>query len=103
LTKLGVPEDEWDDGAAIEDPEGLRPGISFLKVPEPKIVKNRFHFDLHVGGGRHLPWDVRWPRVVEAVTRLTAAGASVIRHDPPDGTPDHVVLADPEGNEFCVL
>jgi predicted enzyme related to lactoylglutathione lyase len=38
-----------------------------------------------------------------AVERLTAAGATVIREDVQDGTPDHVVMADPEGNEFCVL
>jgi len=47
--------------------------------------------------------EVRWPRVTEAVERLTAAGATVIREDVQDGIPDHVVMADPEGNEFCVL
>jgi hypothetical protein len=31
------------------------------------------------------------------------AGATVIRVDVQDGTPDHVVMADPEGNEVCVL
>jgi predicted enzyme related to lactoylglutathione lyase len=41
--------------------------------------------------------------VTEAVERLTAAGATVIREEMQDGTPDHVVMADPEGNEFCVL
>jgi hypothetical protein len=103
LTHFGVPEDEWDDGAYLEDPDGVRPGISFLKVPESKVVKNRLHLDVHVGGGRHEPWDTRWPRVIEAVTRLTTAGATVIREEPLDGAPDHVVMADPEGNEFCVL
>ncbi len=34
---------------------------------------------------------------------LTTAGATVIREDSQDGTPDHVVLADPEGNEFCIV
>ena len=29
LTQLGVPEDEWDDGASLEDPDGVRPSISF--------------------------------------------------------------------------
>jgi len=37
------------------------------------------------------------------VERLTAAGATVIREDALDGTPDRVVMADPEGNEFCVV
>lgn len=35
--------------------------------------------------------------------RLIAAGATVIREDAHNGIPDHVVMADPEGNEFCVL
>lgn len=36
------------------------------------------------------------------VKRLTAAGATLIRTDELQGRPDHVVLADPEGNEFCL-
>jgi hypothetical protein len=50
LTHVGVPEDEWDDGAYLEDPDGVCPTISFLKVPESKLVKNRVHLDVHVGG-----------------------------------------------------
>lgn len=46
---------------------------------------------------------VRWSRVSGTVERLTAAGATVIREDALDGTPDRVVMADPEGNEFCVV
>jgi Glyoxalase-like domain len=34
---------------------------------------------------------------------LTAAGATVIREDEWHGRPDHVVMADPEGNEFCLV
>jgi hypothetical protein len=103
FTHFEIPEGEWDDGAYLSDPEGVLPGISFLKVPEPKVVKNRVHLDVNVGGGRQEPWEVRWSRVTAAVTRLTDAGATVIRVDPPDGQPDHVVMADPEGNEFDVL
>jgi catechol 2,3-dioxygenase-like lactoylglutathione lyase family enzyme len=103
LEDAGVPPQEWDDGAYIEDPDGVCPRISFLKVPESKVVKNRVHLDIQAGGGRGEPWEVRWPRVTETVERLTAAGATVIREDVQDGTPDHVVMADPEGNEFCVL
>lgn len=33
---MGVRPQEWDDGAYIEDPDGIAPAISFLKVPEPK-------------------------------------------------------------------
>lgn len=99
---FNVPEDEWDDGAFIEDPEGVRPGVSFLKVPEPKVVKNRMHFDIHVGGGRQEP-EVRCPQVQAVVDKLVAAGGAVLRVDEADGTPDPVTMADPEGNEFDVL
>jgi hypothetical protein len=103
LTQHAVPEDEWDDGASLVDPDGLRPGISFLKVPEPKVAKNRVHLDVQVGGGRSVPVQERWPRVTETVRRLTAAGATVLDEQSISGSPDHVVMADPEGNEFCVL
>jgi Glyoxalase-like domain len=103
LTHFGVPPDEWDEGAYIQDPDGVLPAISFLKVPEPKVVKNRVHLDVQAGGGRGEPWDVRWPRVTRRVEELVAAGATVIREDVQNGKPDHVVMADPEGNEFCVL
>ncbi|MFB7470040.1 VOC family protein [Kitasatospora sp. NPDC056184] len=103
LSHHGVPEEEWDEGAYLGDPEGAGPGLSFLKVPEPKVVKNRVHMDVQVGGGRETPWEVRWPRVVAAVEWLTAAGATVVREEDLNGKPDHVVMADPEGNEFCLV
>ncbi|MFJ6216749.1 VOC family protein [Streptomyces sp. NPDC092296] len=53
----GVPADEWDEGAYLCDPEGAGPHLSFLKVPEPKAVKNRVHVDVQVGGGRETPWE----------------------------------------------
>jgi Glyoxalase-like domain len=98
-----VPPEEWGDGAYIEDPAGLRPGISFLKVPGAKAAKNRVHLDVQAGGGRGLPQEVRWARVLAAVARLTGAGATVVREERQDGVPDHFVMADPEGNEFCVV
>jgi len=102
LIRWEVPPEEWNDGAALVDPEGRGPGISFLKVPEPKVVKNRLHIDLKVGG-RDKPQQERWPRVVEKVQRLVEAGATVVREDVVAGVPSHVVMADPEGNEFCVV
>ncbi|MEV0400585.1 VOC family protein [Actinoallomurus sp. NPDC050550] len=103
FTHCGVPEEERDQGASLSDPDGVGPRLSFLQVPEPKVVKNRVHLDVQVGGGRATPWEVRWPRVLEAVDRLTAAGATVIREYQLQGKPDHMLMADPEGNEFCVL
>lgn len=101
--KCEVPENEWNDGAALADPGGVEPGISFLKVPEGKVAKNRLHLDIQVGGGRIEPPEVRWSRVVAAVARLTAAGATVVQEHAIAGIPDHVVMADPEGNEFCLV
>ncbi len=103
LGDQGVPDEEWDEGALLSDPQGVGPSISFLQVPEAKVAKNRVHLDVQVGGGRVTPWEVRWPRVLEAAQRLTAAGATVVREDVLDGRPDHLVMTDPEGNEFCLL
>ncbi|THA71505.1 VOC family protein [Streptomyces sp. A0958] len=103
LERFGVPEDEWGDGAYLTDPDGQGPSLSFLKVPEAKAGKNRLHLDVQAGGGRAVPWEVRWPRVQEALGRLTAAGATVLGEHEAQGRPDHYVLADPEGNEFCLL
>ena len=65
------------------------PGLLFVPVPEGKQVKNRLHLDLR-------PDD----RDAE-VARLLSLGA---RHaDVGQGEQSWVVLADPEGNEFCVL
>ena len=99
-----VPEHEWDDGAVISDPAGVAPGLTFLKVPEVKVGKNRMHLDLQVGGGRHRPVDERWPRVMAESERLMSLGARlVLEVARDDGRPDHLVLADPEGNEFCIV
>ncbi|MCP2031378.1 hypothetical protein L1277_001469 [Okibacterium sp. HSC-33S16] len=104
FSSIGVPEAEWNDGAYIDDPSGTLPRISFLRVPESKIVKNRMHIDVQAGGGRAEPLAVRWPRVRAAVAELVDAGAVLVRqYDDPEGRPDHVVMTDPEGNEFCVV
>ncbi len=103
LTSAGVPEAEWDDGAYLTDPAGTGPTVSFLKVPEGKVVKNRLHVDVKAGGGRETPWDVRWPRVLDTVERLKSAGATFVRVYELDGRGDHVLMTDPEGNEFCVV
>jgi predicted enzyme related to lactoylglutathione lyase len=69
-------------------PERL-PGLLFASVPEAKSIKNRLHLDFR-------PDD----RDAE-VERLLALGAT--RVDVGQGEQSWVVLADPEGNEFCVL
>jgi catechol 2,3-dioxygenase-like lactoylglutathione lyase family enzyme len=99
----GVPKKEWNDVAYLADPAGQGPTLSFLKVPEAKASKNRVHLDLKVGGGRHQPAKKRRSRIEKAVGRLAAAGATVQREVDLDGNLDHVIMTDPEGNEFCVV
>jgi hypothetical protein len=90
------PGADPDDGAWLHDPAGVGPRLSLLRVPEPKSAKNRLHIDLRVAG-TGTPED-RWARITSEVDRLTAAGATVLQRFPTH----HVVMADPEGNEFCV-
>lgn len=76
-----------------ESPEvGRIPDILFIKVPDDKVVKNRLHLDLR-------PQDQ-----ATEVSRLESLGAKKIEigQSDYDGT-TWVVMADPEGNEFCVL
>ena len=95
---LDYAEDPGDPNAPdhteclIRSADG-RHKILFIHVPESKSVKNRLHFDLRPATGTR----------DEEVARLLAHGATqVADHRKPDGT-GWVVLADPEGNEFCVL
>jgi hypothetical protein len=98
-----VPAEEWADSAAIAPPNGEGPRISFLRVPEPKTVKNRVHLDLKASGGRHLAQPLREGRIRGRVAELVVEGAAVLSEERADGHLDHVVMADPEGNEFCVV
>ena len=81
-----VDEDSTDDRAWVEPAGWGGPNLWFQRVPEGKTAKNRQHFDLRAMGS-----------VQDEVERLVGLGASVLR--PGD---DLVVMADPEGNEFCV-
>lgn len=85
--------------AAVRDPDGpfdeftgIGQGgrVLFQIVPEPKVAKNRVHLDLRAGDRRD-----------EVVERLVSLGASVIGEGS-QGPSTWKVLADPEGNEFCV-
>ena len=103
LRDMHVPEEEWGDGGALTDPTGAQPDISFLRVPEGKTVKNRLHLDLQVSGGRDVDQALRVERIRRHVDRLVAAGARVLAEHHDGDRLDHVVLADPEGNELCVV
>lgn len=99
-----VDEPGYDeaDGASIIDPGGKGPAIGFLRVPERKTAKNRMHIDIRVAG--EPPWDMteREQRIRAKVRDLAAAGATAVREETYGGQLGHVVMLDPEGNEFCV-
>ena len=82
------PEEDWtrpgDWPVPIVDPSGSGPLMWIVPVAEPKIVKNRMHFD-----------------VLGDTAALLAAGATMVRAQ--DAEIEWDVLADPEGNEFCVF
>ena len=101
LRGMGVPEDQWNSASAIEDPEGARPRIFFQRVPEGKVVKNRVHLDLNVGGGHLTPVEERERRVMAEVERVQALGATQIGPVRQRGE-FWVVMRDPEDNEFCL-
>jgi hypothetical protein len=89
---LGWPQTNAEGGdIELSDPSGAAPTLLFARVPEPKTVKNRLHIDVNPVGCDQ----------AEEVERILALGA---RHaDVGQGEQTWVVLADPEGNEFCVL
>ncbi|WP_086565202.1 VOC family protein [Streptomyces africanus] len=87
LVAVRHPEDPFEE----ESGTGLGRRLLFQRVPEAKTVKNRLHLDLHPGEGRR----------EEEVARLEGLGARVLRRVAEQGGA-WVVMADPEGNEFCV-
>ena len=83
------PQPGYEESAVGTPGEG-RPRLYFVKVPEPKTIKNRLHLDV-------MPDDRSQQ---EEIARLTGLGATVVSDRRPEL--GWVILADPEGNEFCV-
>ena len=86
---------EDDDEVVLEPPagspeDGVVPDLLFLKVPEPKAVKNRLHLDLR-------PTDQ-----AAEIARFADLGAPRVDIGQDDDA-TWIVMADPEGNEFCIL
>jgi hypothetical protein len=101
LKAQGIPESQWNSASAVVDPGGVGPRIFFQQVPEGKVVKNRVHLDLNVGGPRSAPPDERRRRVDAEVERLVQLGARKSRTVEERGE-YFVNMFDPEGNEFDV-
>jgi hypothetical protein len=102
LAAQGVPAKERNDASAAVDPDGRGPRLFFQRVPEAKTVKNRVHLDVGVSGGLDVPLEERRRRVDEAADRVAAAGATKIRPVEDRFATYWWVMADPEGNEFCL-
>jgi hypothetical protein len=77
----GTAADSSPEHTEVSEVPGMTYTFDFVKVPEPKTVKNRIHLDL----------------TVDAVQPLVDAGATLMRKG------DFAVLADPEGNELCAF
>ncbi|MFC7622931.1 VOC family protein [Microlunatus sp. GCM10028923] len=95
---LGYTEDPDDPNAPDHDEclimsPDRTVQVLFIEVPEAKSVKNRIHFDLR-------PTDRSQAEEIKRVLALGATEVTDLRK--PDGT-GWMVLADPEGNEFCIL
>jgi hypothetical protein len=80
------PQPGYPDSAVGDS----RPRLYFVKVPEGKIVKNRVHLDI-------MPNDRTQDEEIAGLIRL---GATIVSDRRPDV--GWVIMADPEGNEFCV-
>jgi Glyoxalase-like domain len=81
------PEPDW---VILRDPNGRGVNVSIQLVPEPRVGKNRLHFDLYSDDPE------------ADIERLLRLGAT--RHSrKPEPNEDFVVLEDPEGNLFCVV
>jgi hypothetical protein len=89
LRAAGIDDLADDPTVPIDPPDG-GPSIFFVRVPEPKTVKNRMHLDVNLRSVNELDWLVR-------------LGARVLRRIDPVAGPNGWVLADPEGNEFCAI
>ncbi len=92
VDELGDPNAVGDEECMIVDPvSGHR--LLFLEVPEDKATKNRVHLDL-------VPTDCRRD---DEIARVLSLGARCVADRRNSDETGWMVLADPEGNEFCIL
>jgi predicted enzyme related to lactoylglutathione lyase len=90
---LGVRERGWfGENYLMLTADGGAPPVAFQRVPEAKAVKNRLHVDLAVD------------ELDDAFARIVALGGSAVSDilEMPGGYRWRV-MADPEGNEFCIV
>lgn len=102
LEAAEVPPEQRNSASALEDPEGAGPRIFFQQVPEDKAAKNRVHLDVRTASD--LRGDERMVALEAECERLMSLGGKrLARHEPQAPTSiGFIVMADPEGNEFCL-
>jgi hypothetical protein len=101
LDAWGVPPDHRNERSAVVDPDGGGPRIFFQRVPEGKTAKNRVHLDVRAAPG--LTGQARMAALEEVEAGLVSRGAVRLQRLEPNGIDEGiVVMADPEGNEFCL-
>ncbi len=84
---------EWEREIVIGTDENAPVGMCFMPVTGPKTIKNRVHLDLTTSSGQDRD---------QEIDRLVALGARRVDIGQ-TGAESWTVLADPEGNEFCVI
>jgi catechol 2,3-dioxygenase-like lactoylglutathione lyase family enzyme len=101
LDAWGVPPEARNDRSAAVDPAERGPRLFFQRVPEGKQAKNRVHLDVRAAPG--LSGADRVAALDAKAQELVALGAEVVRRVEPGPLElGHVVMRDPEGNEFCL-
>ena len=102
LAGIGVPPEARNSRSAIEDPAGEGPRIFFQQVNEHRDGGARLHLDVRAAPG--LTGEERMAALEVECERLVALGARRVRRVEPSAPLDagHIVMADPEGNVFCL-
>lgn len=102
LEREQVPHELRNSASALEDPDGHGPRLYFQQVPEDKVIKNRLHLDVRTASA--LRGDERMAALEARCEQLVALGGTRLeRHEPDERTSiGFLVMADPEGNEFCL-
>ena len=101
LDAWGVPADQRNSRSALVDPEDRGPRVFLQKVPEGKTAKNRLHLDVRAAPG--LEGEERLTVLEAECDRLVALGGRRLeRFEADQAGSGHIVMQDPEGNEFCL-
>ena len=102
LESVGVPEALRNERSAAVPVDGDGPRLFFQRVPEGKTAKNRVHLDVRAAVG--LEGDERMAALEADADRLVALGATRLQRFEPGAelSVGHIVMEDPEGNEFCL-